>query len=60
MALGLTYVGISCSVNLLVTLGAASIAGWMHSHPKRLHVLRWTMAAALAALALQLLGQAIG
>ena len=59
VALGMTYTAISVAVNLVLTLGAARVASWMRSHPRRLRGLRWAMAAALTALALRLLWQAV-
>lgn len=54
LALGLTQVAISFSVNLLIVLAAGSVAAWFAARPAWLRVQRWTMAALLAGLALRL------
>lgn len=57
LALGFTQVCIGSTVNLLVTLSAAGIAGWFGRHRFWLAVQRWLMGLVLGALALRLLSQ---
>jgi threonine/homoserine/homoserine lactone efflux protein len=57
LLLGATQVGIGSTVNLLVTLSAAGIAGWFGRHRLWLAVQRWLMGLVLGALAVKLLSQ---
>ncbi|MDD0977085.1 LysE family translocator [Pseudomonas fontis] len=54
LALGLTQIGVSFSVNLLIALFAAGIAGWFVRYPLWLVLQRYVMGFVLAALALRL------
>ncbi len=54
MVLGLTQITVSFSVNLLIALSAASLAGWFVRHPRWLAAQRYVMACVLAGLALRL------
>lgn len=54
ITLGMTQIAISFSVNLLITLSAAHIAGWLARHPSWLQAQRWIMGSVLAALALRM------
>lgn len=53
--LGLTQIGVSFSVNLLIALFAAGIAGWFVHNPLWLAVQRYFMGFVLAALAVRLM-----
>lgn len=57
LLLGGTQVAIGSTVNLLVTLSAAGIAGWFGRHRLWLVVQRWLMGVVLGALAVKLLSQ---
>jgi len=57
LLLGATQVGIGSTVNLLVTLSAAGIAGWFGRHRFWLATQRWLMGLVLGALAIKLLSQ---
>jgi len=52
--LGLTQIAISFSVNLLIALFAARLAGWFSGHPRWLAAQRYLMGTVLAALAVKL------
>lgn len=54
IVLGLTQIGVSLSVNLLIVLGAGTIAGWIATRPTWLRLQRWLMAGVLTALAMRL------
>lgn len=54
IALGLTQIGISFSVNLLIALFAAAMASWFARNPLWLTLQRWFMGCVLAALAVRL------
>lgn len=57
LLLGATQVCIGATVNLLVTLSAAGIAGWFGRHRFWLAAQRWLMGLVLGALAVKLLSQ---
>lgn len=57
LVLGVTQVFIGSSVNLLVTLSAAAMAGWFARHSLWLAVQRYVMGLVLGALAVKLLSQ---
>lgn len=57
LLLGVTQVGISASVNLLLTCSAAAIAGWFARNRRWLAVQRYVMGFVLAALAARLFAQ---
>lgn len=57
LLLGATQICIGATVNLLVTLAAAGIAGWFARNPLWLGVQRYVMGIVLGALAIRLLGQ---
>lgn len=57
LLLGATQICIGATVNLLVTLTAAGIAGWFSRNPLWLAVQRYLMGIVLGALAIRLLGQ---
>ncbi len=57
LLLGATQVFIGGSVNLLVTLSAAGLAGWFGRHRLWLAVQRWLMGLVLGGLAVRLLSQ---
>jgi len=54
IALGLTQIAVSFSVNLAIVLAAGSVARWFAARPLWLKAQRWAMASVLAALALRL------
>lgn len=54
ITLGMTQIAISFSVNLIIVLSAARIAGWFAHHPSWLQAQRWIMGSVLAALALRM------
>ncbi|KJK17623.1 LysE family translocator [Pseudomonas sp. NPDC087612] len=54
LALGLTQIAVSFSVNLLIALFAAGIAGWFVRYPLWLMLQRYVMGFVLAGLALRL------
>ncbi len=54
MVLGLTQISVSFSVNLMIALGAASIAGWFAHNPTWLAIQRYFMGFVLAGLAVRL------
>ncbi len=54
IALGLTQIAVSFSVNLLIALSAASIASWFSGNPSWLVAQRYFMGFVLAALAFRL------
>jgi threonine/homoserine/homoserine lactone efflux protein len=54
LVLGSTQIGISFSVNLLIALSAAGIAGWFARNPCWLAAQRYVMGGVLAALALRM------
>ncbi|HEX5804381.1 MAG TPA: LysE family translocator [Azospira sp.] len=60
LILGATQVGISASVNLIVTLSAAAIAGWFARNRLWLAVQRYVMGCVLAVLAAKLFAQQRG
>jgi threonine/homoserine/homoserine lactone efflux protein len=57
LVLGVTQVFIGSSVNLLVTLSAAAMAGWFTRHSMWLAIQRYVMGLVLGALAVKLLSQ---
>jgi threonine/homoserine/homoserine lactone efflux protein len=54
LMLGTIQIGISFSVNLLIALSAAGIAGWFARHPLWLAIQRLVMGGVLAALAVRM------
>jgi threonine/homoserine/homoserine lactone efflux protein len=54
IALGLTQIVVSLTVNFLIVLAAGSIAAWFATRPSWLKAQRWLMAGVLAGLAVQL------
>jgi threonine/homoserine/homoserine lactone efflux protein len=54
VALGLTQISVSLSVNLAIVLAAGSVAAWFATRPGWLAVQRWMMGGVLAALAVRL------
>lgn len=54
VALGMTQIAVSFSVNLLITLFAARIASWFAQNPRWLAVQRYVMGFVLAGLAVRL------
>jgi threonine/homoserine/homoserine lactone efflux protein len=58
LVLGATQVAIGSSVNLMVTLSAAGVAGWLSGRRTWLAVQRWLMGLVLGALAVRLATQA--
>lgn len=54
IALGLTQISVSFTVNLLITVSAATIASWFAHHPGWLAAQRYLMGCVLAALAVRL------
>jgi threonine/homoserine/homoserine lactone efflux protein len=54
IALGLTQIVVSLTVNFLIVLAAGSIAAWFTTRPSWLKVQRWLMAGVLAGLAVRL------
>ncbi len=58
LQLGLIQVGISITVNGLVTLAAGSIAGFLASRPRWLVMQRWLMGTVLAGMAVRIALQA--
>lgn len=54
VALGLTQISVSLSVNLAIVLAAGSVAEWFRTRPGWLAVQRWLMGGVLAALAVRL------
>lgn len=57
LLLGITQVGIGSSVNLMVTLSAAAIAGWFAQNRRWLAIQRYVMGLVLGVLAVKLLTQ---
>ena len=57
IALGLTQISVSFTVNLLIALFAAGIASWFVNNPTWLAVQRYFMGAVLAGLAVRLLSE---
>lgn len=57
LTLGTVQIAISFSVNLIITLSAARLAGWFAGHSRWLHMQRWVMGSVLAALALRMATQ---
>ena len=57
LMLGVTQVFIGSSVNLIVTLSAAAIAGWFAKKPLWLAVQRYVMGLVLGVLAVKLFSQ---
>jgi threonine/homoserine/homoserine lactone efflux protein len=55
ITLGLTQIGVSFSVNLLIALFAAGIASWFVNNPSWLAVQRYFMGFVLSALAVRLM-----
>jgi threonine/homoserine/homoserine lactone efflux protein len=55
IVLGLTQIGVSFSVNLLIALFAAGIASWFVNNPTWLSVQRYFMGFVLSALAVRLM-----
>ncbi|KAF0865022.1 LysE family translocator [Pseudomonas sp. LD120] len=55
LILGLTQIGVSFSVNLLIAVFAASIAGWFAHNPAWLALQRYVMGFVLAGLAVRLM-----
>jgi threonine/homoserine/homoserine lactone efflux protein len=58
LQLGLIQVGISISINAMITLAAGSIAGFLASRPRWLLIQRWLMGTVLAGLAVRIAFQA--
>jgi threonine/homoserine/homoserine lactone efflux protein len=54
ITLGLTQIGVSFSVNLLIALFAATLAGWFARHPLWLGVQRYVMGFVLSGLAVRI------
>ncbi len=54
IALGLTQMMISFTVNLLVVIAASKMADWFSGHPTWLKIQRWFMASVLTSLAFRL------
>lgn len=54
VALGLTQIVISFTVNLAIVLAAGSVAAWFSGRPAWLRIQRWLMAGVLTSLALKL------
>lgn len=54
LTLGVTQIGVSFAVNLLIALSAAGIAGWFARNPFWLATQRYVMGGVLAALAVRL------
>jgi threonine/homoserine/homoserine lactone efflux protein len=54
LVLGVTQISVSFSVNLLIALSAAGIAGWFARNTFWLAAQRWVMGFMLAALAVKL------
>lgn len=54
LMLGVTQISISFTVNLLIALSAAGIAGWFARNPFWLSAQRYVMGGVLAALAVKL------
>ena len=54
IVLGVTQISVSFSVNLLIALSAAGIAGWFARNPFWLATQRYVMGGVLAALAVKL------
>ncbi|KAA0949774.1 MULTISPECIES: LysE family translocator [unclassified Pseudomonas] len=55
LVLGITQISVSFTVNLLISLFAATIAGWFINNPTWLSVQRYFMGFVLAALAIRLM-----
>lgn len=55
LMLGMTQISVSFMVNLLISLFAATIAGWFINNPSWLAVQRYFMGFVLAALAVRLM-----
>lgn len=55
IALGVTQIGVSFSINLLIALFAASIAAWFAENPRWIAVQRYVMGFVLAGLAVRLI-----
>jgi len=58
LQLGLIQVGISITINALITLAAGSIAGFLANRPRWLLIQRWLMGTVLAGLAVRIALQA--
>ena len=54
LQLGLIQVGISITINGIITLAAGSIAGFMANRPRWLLIQRWVMGTVLAGLAVRI------
>lgn len=54
LTLGATQIAVSFTVNLIIVLGAGSVAAWFRTRPLWLRLQRWIMASVLAALAVRL------